>query len=159
MLVTTEAVLGTILTVAEGMSAYFGLRGVRIGVCGLNPHAGEGGLFGREDDSVIGPAIEAASKKGVDCSGPFPADTLFVRALKGEFDVVVSMYHDQGLPPVKVVAMGSSANVTLGLPIVRTSVDHGTAFDIAGNGVADPSSMIFAIKTAYEMSCASAELF
>jgi 4-hydroxy-L-threonine phosphate dehydrogenase PdxA len=120
----------------------------RIAVAGLNPHAGEHGLFGREEDQVIAPAIAACRARGVDVSGPYPADTIFVRASRGEFDVVVACYHDQGLIPVKLLAFGQAVNVTLGLPIVRTSVDHGTAFDIAGKGVADPGSMIAAVKLA-----------
>src|SRR5262245_20782848 len=127
----------------------------RIAVAGLNPHAGEHGLFGREDGEVIAPAIEACRTRGVDVSGPFPADTVFVRARRGEFDVVVACYHDQGLIPVKLVAFGQAVNVTLGLPIVRTSVDHGTAFDIAGKGVADPESMIAAVLLAAKLARAA----
>jgi 4-hydroxythreonine-4-phosphate dehydrogenase len=124
----------------------------RIAVAGLNPHAGEHGLFGNEDAEVIAPAVEACRARGVDVSGPFPADTVFVRARRGEFDVVVACYHDQGLIPVKLVAFGRAVNVTLGLPIVRTSVDHGTAFDIAGKGVADPESMIAATLLAARLA-------
>jgi 4-hydroxythreonine-4-phosphate dehydrogenase len=120
----------------------FGYPRPRIAVAGLNPHAGEHGLFGREEETAIRPAVESCRAAGLDVSGPFPADTLFVRAHRGEFDVVVCCYHDQGLIPVKLVAFGQAVNVTLGLPFVRTSVDHGTAFDIAGRGVADPESMI-----------------
>ncbi len=120
----------------------------RIAVAGLNPHAGEHGLFGREEADAIVPAIEACRTRGIDVSGPFPADTVFVRARRGEFDVVIACYHDQGLIPVKLVAFGKAVNVTLGLPIIRTSVDHGTAFDIAGKGVADPESMIAAVLLA-----------
>jgi 4-hydroxythreonine-4-phosphate dehydrogenase len=124
----------------------------RIAVAGLNPHAGEHGLFGREEADVIAPAIEACRRRGIDVSGPFPADTLFVRARRGEFDVVIACYHDQGLIPVKLAAFGQAVNVTLGLPIVRTSVDHGTAFDIAGKGVADPASMIAAVLLAARLA-------
>jgi 4-hydroxythreonine-4-phosphate dehydrogenase len=124
----------------------------RIAVAGLNPHAGEHGLFGREDESVIRPAIARCRERGIDVSGPFPADTVFVRARKGEFDVVIACYHDQGLIPVKLVAFGRAVNVTLGLPIVRTSVDHGTAFDIAGKGVADAESMIAAVLLAARLA-------
>jgi 4-hydroxythreonine-4-phosphate dehydrogenase len=127
----------------------------RIAVAGLNPHAGEHGLFGNEDAEVIAPAVEACRARGVDVSGPFPADTIFVRARRGEFDVVVACYHDQGLIPVKLLAFGRAVNVTLGLPIVRTSVDHGTAFDIAGKGVADPESMIAATLLAARLARAS----
>jgi 4-hydroxythreonine-4-phosphate dehydrogenase len=130
----------------------FGIARPRIGVAGLNPHAGEHGLFGREDDDVIAPAVAACRARGIDASGPFPADTVFVRAKRGEFDVVVACYHDQGLIPVKLVAFGSAVNVTLGLPIIRTSVDHGTAFDIAGTGAADPESMIAAVLLAAKLA-------
>jgi 4-hydroxythreonine-4-phosphate dehydrogenase len=126
----------------------FGIHRPRIAVAGLNPHASEHGLFGREEELMIVPAIAACRSRGVDVSGPFPADTLFVRAYRGEFDVVVACYHDQGLIPVKLLAFGQAVNVTLGLPIVRTSVDHGTAFDIAGKGLADPESMIAAVLLA-----------
>jgi len=124
----------------------------RIAVAGLNPHAGEHGLFGNEEAEVIAPAVEVCRARGVDVSGPFPADTVFVRARRGEFDVVVACYHDQGLIPVKLLAFGRAVNVTLGLPIVRTSVDHGTAFDIAGKGVADPESMIAATLLAARLA-------
>jgi 4-hydroxythreonine-4-phosphate dehydrogenase len=124
----------------------------RIAVAGLNPHAGEHGLFGREEETVIAPAIACCRAKGIDVSGPFPADTVFVRARKGEFDVVVACYHDQGLIPVKLAAFGRAVNVTLGLPIIRTSVDHGTAFDISGKGVADAGSMIEAVLLAARLA-------
>jgi 4-hydroxythreonine-4-phosphate dehydrogenase len=130
----------------------FGIERPRIAVAGLNPHAGEHGLFGREEEDVMVPAIAASRRRGIDVAGPFPADTLFVRALRGEFDVVVACYHDQGLIPVKLVAFGQAVNVTLGLPIIRTSVDHGTAFDIAGKGVANPSSMCAAVKLAARLA-------
>ena len=116
----------------------FGVVAPRIAVAGLNPHAGEHGLFGREEETVIAPAIARCRERGIDVSGPFPADTLFVRARRGEFDVVVACYHDQGLIPVKLVAFGRAVNVTLGLPIIRTSVDHGTAFDIAAGASPTP---------------------
>jgi len=127
----------------------------RIAVAGLNPHAGEHGLFGREEADVITPAIESCRAHGIDVSGPFPADTVFVRARRGDFDVVVACYHDQGLIPVKLLAFGQAVNVTLGLPIIRTSVDHGTAFDIAGKGVADPESMIAAVLLAARLARAA----
>ena len=120
----------------------------RIALCGLNPHAGEGGLFGREEIEVLGPAVAALRAEGVDVEGPFPADSLFVRAARGEFDAVIAAYHDQGLIPVKLAAFGHAVNVTLGLPFVRTSVDHGTGFDIVTRGVADGSSLVEAMKTA-----------
>jgi 4-hydroxythreonine-4-phosphate dehydrogenase len=133
----------------------FGYPHPRIAVAGLNPHAGEHGLFGREENAAIRPAIAACRAGGIDVDGPFPADTLFVRARRGEFDVVVACYHDQGLIPVKLLAFGHAVNVTLGLPIVRTSVDHGTAFDIAGRGVADPESMVAAVLLAARLARAS----
>ena len=130
----------------------FGIARPRIAVAGLNPHAGEHGLFGTEEDTAIRPANEACRARGIDVSGPFPGDTVFVRARRGEFDVVVACYHDQGLIPVKLIAFGQAVNVTLGLPIVRTSVDHGTAFDIAGKGVADSESMIAAVLLAAKLA-------
>ena len=130
----------------------FGFAGPRLAVCGLNPHAGEGGLLGDEEQRVLAPAIAACAADGIAVRGPYPADTLFVRASRGEFDAVVACYHDQGLIPVKLLAFGTSVNVTLGLPIVRTSVDHGTAFDIAGRNAADPGSMIAAVRLAAKLA-------
>ena len=126
----------------------FGIEKPYVAVAGLNPHAGEEGLFGLEDNKIIQPAVEDAKNAGFLVDGPFPADTIFYRAINGEFDAVVAMYHDQGLIPVKLLHFFDSVNITLGLPIIRTSVDHGTAYDIAGKGVADPSSLIAAIKMA-----------
>lgn len=123
----------------------------RIAVCGLNPHAGEHGLFGREDLDAIAPAIEAVRAAGMGASGPFAGDTIFLRAVRGEFDLVVAMYHDQGHIPMKLLAFDSGVNVSLGLPIIRTSVDHGTAFDIAGKGIANATSMKAAMKLAVTM--------
>jgi 4-phospho-D-threonate 3-dehydrogenase / 4-phospho-D-erythronate 3-dehydrogenase len=117
-------------------------------VAALNPHAGESGLFGREDIDIIKPAVEEARKSGLSVEGPFPADTVFYHAINGRFDAVVAMYHDQGLIPLKLLHFSDAVNLTLGLPIVRTSVDHGTAYDIAGKGIADPSSLIAAVKMA-----------
>ena len=136
----------------------FGYERPRIGVAGLNPHAGEHGLFGREEETAIAPAVAACHARGIDVSGPHPGDTIFVRARRGEFDVVVACYHDQGLIPIKLLAFGQAVNVTLGLPIVRTSVDHGTAFDIAGKGIADPESMIAAVLLAAKLANAGARL-
>ena len=130
----------------------YGVAHPRIAVAGLNPHAGEHGLFGHEEEIVIAPAIAACRARGVDVTGPFSGDTVFLRAHRGEFDVVVACYHDQGLIPVKLLAFGEAVNVTLGLPIVRTSVDHGTAFDIAGKGVASPESMIAAVLLAAKLA-------
>jgi 4-hydroxythreonine-4-phosphate dehydrogenase len=123
-----------------------------IAVAGLNPHAGEGGLFGDEEIRVIGPAIEAAKRLGIDARGPFPGDTVFITAAEGKYDLVVAMYHDQGLIPVKLLGWDSAVNVTVGLPIVRTSPDHGTAFDIAGKGVANEGSMRAAIELAIRLA-------
>jgi len=125
-----------------------GITRPRLAVCGLNPHAGEGGVLGWEEEKIISPAIEMASAGGVDVHGPYPADTLFRRAVGGEFDLVVAMYHDQGLIPMKLLGQGNAVNWTVGLPFIRTSPDHGTAFDIAGTGQADPSSMKAAIGMA-----------
>ena len=132
-----------------------GVERPRIAVCGLNPHAGEGGLLGDEETRLIEPAIEHAARQGIDVSGPFPGDTIFNAAVDGRYDLVVAMYHDQGLIPVKLLARDESVNITLGLPTVRTSPDHGTAFDIAGKGKADPGSMLASIETAIRM-CRSA---
>jgi 4-hydroxythreonine-4-phosphate dehydrogenase len=129
-----------------------GLPRARVGVCGLNPHAGEGGKLGTEEQTVISPAVEAARQKKVDVAGPFPADTLFHYAYRGDYDAVVAMYHDQGLAPLKMVAFENGVNWTLGLPFIRTSPDHGTAYDIAGQGVANPSSMIAAIRLAKKLA-------
>jgi len=150
-LLTRELMLETIVLTADAMPR-FGVARPRIAVAGLNPHAGEDGLLGSEDASVIAPAIQEARRSGVDVSGPFPADTVFTRATRGEFDVVIACYHDQGLIPVKLLSFGRSVNVTIGLPIVRTSVDHGTAFDIAGKGTADPGSMIEAVLLAARLA-------
>ena len=150
--VNFETVLQTLQIAHRSLSAML-LRAPRIGVAGLNPHAGEGGRFGREEIEVIAPAIAAARAQGINASGPFAPDTIFMRARHtaakpGEFDVVIAMYHDQGLIPVKYLGVDKGVNVTLGLPLVRTSPDHGTAFDIAGQGIADPSSLIEAIRMA-----------
>jgi 4-hydroxythreonine-4-phosphate dehydrogenase len=130
----------------------FGVERPRLAVAGLNPHAGEHGLMGSEDDEVIAPAVAAARNRGVDITGPLPADTVFLRAHRGEFDAVVACYHDQGLVPVKLLAFGRAVNVTLGLPIIRTSVDHGTAFDIAGTGRADHGSLVEAVCLAARLA-------
>jgi 4-hydroxythreonine-4-phosphate dehydrogenase len=130
----------------------FGIEAPRIAVAGLNPHAGEGGVLGDEDDEVLAPAVNAARQRGINVTGPWPADTVFVRASRGEFDCVLACYHDQGLIPVKLLSFGHAVNVTIGLPIIRTSVDHGTAFDIAGKDVADPGSMIEAVLLAARMA-------
>ncbi len=129
-----------------------GFENPRVAVCGLNPHAGENGMFGSEESEFIAPAIEEARAAGIDCQGPFPADTLFMQAVRGAYDLVVAMYHDQGHVPMKLLDFEHTVNVTLGLPIIRTSVDHGTAFDIAGQDRADPEDMKTAMRLAVEMA-------
>jgi len=141
---TLEA-LGTIIRLTAHAMPKFGVPAPRIALAGLNPHAGEHGVIGQEEGRVLRPAVEEWRRNGVDISGPWPGDTVFGRAMSGEFDVVIACYHDQGLIPVKLIAFGEAVNVTLGLPIIRTSVDHGTAFDIAGRGVANPESLIQAV--------------
>ncbi len=148
---TRERIDGIIDLTARGLPR-FGIREPRLALAGLNPHAGEEGLLGDEEQRVLAPAVRAAKARGVCLDGPFPGDTIFVRATRGEFDAVIACYHDQGLIPIKLLAFGSAVNVTLGLPIVRTSVDHGTAFDIAGKDVADASSMIAAVLLAARLS-------
>ena len=150
---TQERLRETIELTADELPR-FGFPQPRLAVAGLNPHAGEHGLMGLEEDAVIRPAIAASRERGVLVEGPYPADTIFLRAMRGEFDVVIACYHDQGLIPVKLAAFGRAVNVTLGLPIVRTSVDHGTAFDIAGRGVADPSSLVHAVLLAASLAVA-----
>lgn len=141
-------------TIQLGRDALLWLRRSepRIAVCGLNPHAGEHGLFGKQDAEIIAPAVEEARALGIDCSGPYSPDTVFVRALRGEFDLVVAMYHDQGHIPMKVIGFESGVNVSLGMPIIRTSVDHGTAFDIAGRNLADATNMKAAMRLAVRMA-------
>jgi len=145
--ITRELIEDTVRLTARELPR-FGHLSPRIAVAGLNPHAGENGLLGAEDDAVLRPAVAACVEDGIDVRGPFPADTIFLRALRGEFDAVIACYHDQGLIPVKMAAFGKAVNVTLGLSIVRTSVDHGTAFDIAGRGIADAGSMVEAVRLA-----------
>jgi 4-hydroxythreonine-4-phosphate dehydrogenase len=150
--VLTRDVLDGIIDLTASELPKFGVREPRLAMAGLNPHAGEEGLLGTEEQRVVRPAVEAARGRGVRIDGPFPADTLFVRASRGEFDAVIACYHDQGLIPVKLLAFGRAVNVTLGLPIIRTSVDHGTAFDIAGRGIADASSMVEATLLAARLA-------
>jgi 4-hydroxythreonine-4-phosphate dehydrogenase len=149
--VTHDNVLETLRIADAALAATLGRR-PRIAVAGLNPHAGEGGLFGREEIDTIVPAVRAAQAGGIDAHGPFAPDTVFMRARRGEFDVVVAMYHDQGLIPVKYLGVEKGVNVTLGLPLVRTSPDHGTAFDIAGTGRADASSLEAALRMARKLA-------
>src|SRR3954468_22157036 len=136
---TTDAIVGAARVTADGLREWFGIAEARLALCALNPHAGDGGRFGDEDNQLLAPAARAAG-----IAGPFPADTVFVRAMRGEFDAVIAPYHDVGMTAIKVASFGSAVNVTLGLPFPRTSPDHGTALDIAGQNRADPSSMIAA---------------
>ena len=152
--VTFDAVLQT-LRIAHRAAAAWQTTPPRIAVAGLNPHAGEGGLFGDEEIHIIGPAVQAAVAEGIHASGPYAPDTVFMRARRGEFDLVVAMTHDHGLIPVKYLGVEQGVNVTLGLPFVRTSPDHGTAFDIAGQGLADPSSLMAALQMARRLVAAA----
>lgn len=145
--VTVEAIVAAAKATREGLRTGFGIEAPRIALCALNPHAGDGGRFGHEDSTVLGPAARAA---GV--AGPFPADTVFVRAMRGEFDAVIAPYHDVGMTAIKVASFGEAVNVTLGLPFVRTSPDHGTALDIAGQGVASAESLIAAMVLAVRLA-------
>lgn len=148
--VTFDAELETIRIAAEG-ARQFGIENPRVAVAGLNPHAGEGGLFGSEEDEIIAPAIAAAQAEGINVTGPWPGDTVFMQARTGRFDVVVAQYHDQGLIPVKYMGLENGVNVTLGLPFIRTSPDHGTAFDIAGKWIADEASLKTALDQAVRL--------
>ena len=146
-LLTTERIIRTGEVTRAALGRWWGIASPRIAVCALNPHAGESGLFGDEEERIIRPAVEALG-----ASGPWPADTVFVRAMRGEFDAVLAPYHDVGMTAIKVAAFGHGVNVTLGLPFPRTSPDHGTAFDIAGTGRADPASMRQALELAVELA-------
>lgn len=148
---TADRLAAVIRLTAEAMPR-FGIVSARLALAGLNPHAGEHGLIGHEEDTVMAPVVAEARARGVDIAGPLPGDTVFTRAARGDFDVVIAAYHDQGLIPVKLLAFGRAVNVTIGLPIVRTSVDHGTAFDIARRGTADPSSLIEAVILAARLA-------
>jgi len=143
---TRDAILDAARVTRDGLRAWFGIDAPRIALCALNPHAGDGGRFGREDDELLAPAAREAG-----LLGPYPADTVFVRALRGAFDAVIAPYHDVGMTAIKVAAFGHAVNVTLGLPFPRTSPDHGTALDIAGQGIADPSSMVEAVVLCAEI--------
>jgi 4-hydroxythreonine-4-phosphate dehydrogenase len=149
---SSERIFQTIVMAAKHLTYFHGLTQPRLAVAGLNPHAGENGAFGDEETRIIAPAVRQAQEQGLVSEGPFPADTLFVRAVRGEFDGVICLYHDQGLIPLKLLSWEDGVNVTIGLPIVRTSPDHGTAFDIAGQGKADPRSMQAAIALAVTMA-------
>ncbi len=149
---TVQKIVKGIRLAHFGLKQLFGVKKPRIAVAGFNPHAGENGLFGDEEKRLILPAIKRAKAQGISCSGPHPADTMFAKALTGAFDGLVALYHDQGLIPLKTVAFGHCVNITVGLPILRTSVDHGTAFDIAGKGIADPTSLVDAIVMAAQLT-------
>ena len=151
-LLSLPVIVRTIRITHDFFRKYMGTDAPRIAVAGVNPHAGEGGLFGDEEETMVAPAVAACRKDGIDASGPYPPDTLFFRAYRGEFDVVVAMTHDQGLIPLKLVHFEDGVNVTMGLPVIRTSVDHGTAYDIAGKGVASPGSLLAAIRLAAAMA-------
>jgi len=151
--------VGRVIARAHDTLVRAGIAKPRIGVCGINPHAGENGLFGRgEEAEKIDPAVRAARARGIEVKGPLPADTLFFLAARGDYDIVVAMYHDQGHGPIKVMGLEAGVNVTVGLPVVRTSVDHGTAFDIAGKGIADERSLIEALRQAAELAAPRAAL-
>jgi 4-hydroxythreonine-4-phosphate dehydrogenase len=151
-LISQEKVFSTINITYESLTNLFKITEPKIVVCGLNPHAGESGAFGDEEIKHIIPAVEKAKEKGINIDGPLPADTLFYHAYHGKWDAVIAMYHDQGLIPFKMISFDDGVNITLGLPIIRTSPDHGTAFDIAWKGIANPSSMTAAIKAAIELA-------
>lgn len=150
--VTSERIVAIGRILHRDLARWFGLRTPRIGICGLNPHAGEGGKLGHEETAQIIPAIEILRQENIDATGPVPADTIFAAHRLKQYDVVLAMYHDQGLPVIKHGAFGSIVNVTLGLPIIRTSVDHGTAYDIAGSGAANPGSLRHALSVASMLS-------
>ncbi len=151
-LLSTESIYQTIALTAQALQRDFGIDHPRLAVAALNPHGSESGLFGSEEEEIIKPAVTKASRAGWHSVGPLPADTLFYKAATGHFDAVVAMYHDQGLIPLKVLDFADAVNITLGLPIVRTSVDHGTAYDIAGSGKADASSLKAAVRLAVTMA-------
>lgn len=150
-MISPDNIYRTIVITYKALERDFGIKKPRIAVAALNPHGGESGLFGSEEENIILPAIKTAAGDGFGVTGPYPADTLYYRAASGRFDAVVSMYHDQGLIPLKLLHFSDAVNITLGLPIIRTSVDHGTAYDIAGKGRADPSSLAAAVRTAVNM--------
>jgi 4-hydroxythreonine-4-phosphate dehydrogenase len=157
-ILSKQKILRIIKLTWQTLQERFAIKTPRIAVAGLNPHAGEGGMFGNEEKNIIAPAIAQARYEGVDVVGPLPSDALFYFAAKGHYDVVVSMYHDQGLIPFKLMHFNNGVNVTIGLPIIRTSVDHGTAYDIAGTGSADPGSLIAAINMAVQQALAQKKI-
>jgi Pyridoxal phosphate biosynthesis protein len=155
---TFELVVETGRITARDLTKRFGIMRPRLAVAGLNPHAGEDGALGEEDSAIVAPAVERLRAEGIDAVGPLPADTLFHERARAAYDVALCMYHDQALIPIKTLAFDHAVNVTLGLPFVRTSPDHGTAFDIAGKGTADPSSLIAAISLAARLSATAPAL-
>ncbi len=149
---STEAIVAASRTTEAALRRDFGIAAPRLAVAGLNPHAGENGALGSEDDAIVAPAIAALRAEGIDATGPWPPDTMFSPAARPRYDAVLCMYHDQALIPLKTLDMDGGVNITLGLPIVRTSPDHGTAYDIAGKGIANPASLIAAIRLAAELA-------
>lgn len=150
--ITTDRLMGQTRLTARGLREYWGIERPRLALCALNPHASDGGLFGDQEARIMAPAVALLQQEGMDVMGPLPADTVFVRAIRGDFDAVIAPYHDVGMAAFKTASFGSGVNVTLGLPFPRTSPDHGTALDIAGRGLADPSSMIEAVRMAGRMA-------
>src|SRR5258705_1967634 len=151
---SSELIASTVGIVVADMKGRFGVANPRLAVSGLNPHAGEGGSLGSEDQTIVAPAIEILRREGIAIRGPLPADTMFHDAVRKTYDCAICMYHDQALIPVKTLAFEDAVNVTLGLPFIRTSPDHGTAFDIAGTGRANPSSLVAALRLAARMAAA-----
>ena len=154
-LLTTELIVETGRIVAAELTRRFGIAAPRLALSGLNPHAGEGGALGTEDDAIVAPAVAALRALGIDAKGPYPADTMFHARARAGYDAALTMYHDQALIPIKTIAFDDGVNVTLGLPFIRTSPDHGTAFDIAGRGIARPDSLCAALRLAARMAAAS----
>jgi 4-hydroxythreonine-4-phosphate dehydrogenase len=152
---TTDLIVSTARITAADLTGRFGIAEPRLALCGLNPHAGENGTLGREDEAIVAPAVARLTDEGIRASGPHPADTLFHATARTRYDAAIAMYHDQGLIPIKTLAFDTGVNVTLGLPFVRTSPDHGTAFDIAGTGAARPDSLIEALKLAARLAAGS----
>jgi 4-hydroxythreonine-4-phosphate dehydrogenase len=154
---STELIVSTARIVADGLEKSFGISRPRLALSGLNPHAGEDGSLGTEDRAIVAPAVETLRNEGIDARGPLPADTMFHEAARKTYDCAICMYHDQALIPIKTLAFDDGVNVTLGLPFIRTSPDHGTAFDIAGTGRANPASLIAALRLAARMAAANAK--
>ena len=155
--ITGESLTRTLRIVEHDLRIRFGIAAPRIAVCGLNPHAGEGGYLGSEEGEIIEPAIQALAAEGLHMTGPYPADTIFVQSHAEKYDAIVALYHDQGLPVLKRASFGNGVNITLGLPLIRTSVDHGTALDLAGTGRADPGSLFAAVELAIDLATRAAQ--